>query len=69
VVDDAMDLHVLQHEPMQVVDDVMDLQVLQHGPMQVVDQPMEEVHIVEVVTTPKKSVVRKKLTKKKYVMA
>jgi hypothetical protein len=69
VVDDAMDLHVLQHEPMQVVDDVMDLQVLQHGPMQVVDQPMEEVHIVEVVTTPKQSVVRKKLTQKKYVMA
>jgi hypothetical protein len=51
---ESMKLQLLQHEPMQMVDDAMDLQVQQHEPMQVVDQPMEEVHIVEVVSTPKK---------------
>jgi hypothetical protein len=33
--------------------------------MQVVDETMEEVHVVEVLTTPKKSDVCKKLTPKK----
>jgi ribosome maturation protein Sdo1 len=39
---------------MQVVKDAMDLQVVQHEPMQMVDQAMEEVHVAEVITTPKK---------------
>jgi hypothetical protein len=39
---------------MQVVNDAMDLQVVQHELMQMVDQAMEEVHVVEVIATPKK---------------
>jgi hypothetical protein len=78
---ESMDLQVMQRAVMQVADQAMEevhvvehavmeeVHVVKHAVMEVVAEVTEEVHmdeqVVEVLTTPKKSVVRKKLTPKK----